>query len=129
MARCEKCLFDPCLCHLGGFGSEEEENTTEKEIKELVGRRCIVKTSFEGDKLLKLAIPGFKFNERATDIIGTINKFGAVGPGIKSKDTLIQELTQEERESLVPVFFIEYEEKQLNDITGHWYIDSEIIYL
>ena len=128
MARCDKCLFDPCLCHLGGFGQEEDEHTTNKEVSELVNRRCIVKTTVEGDELLKLAINGFKDNERPTDVIGSINKFGAVGPGITKRDNIL-ELTEEQREQLVPVFFIVYEEQPINGPEGHWYIDSEIIYL
>lgn len=127
MAQCEKCFMDPCLCHIGGFGPDEED-TTEKDIKEIIGKRCIVKTSWEGDKLFSQVINGFKISDRATDVMGKIEKFRAV-LDTTEKPELIELESDEDGSTAKLVFFIQYEEPGPDGIPGHWYLDDEVIYL
>ena len=137
MARCPKCLMDPCLCHLDGFGPEDEEETTKKELDELVGRRCIVKSTFAGDKIFLKGIPGFKTTDRATDVTGKIVKMQIiVDPTIKEDYAELIDLHLDEEENQLPpgihplpLFYVKYDEPGPNNVPGHWYIDEEVLYL
>lgn len=129
MSRCEKCLMDPCLCNIGGFGPEDEENTTEKDIKELMGRNVIVKVTPNGTALLRKAteemnkqyINDDKFlkslieqlENRSTDVVGKIDKIGMA---------IIDNMS-------MPIFFILYEKPTSIEYPGHWYFDEELIYI
>jgi hypothetical protein len=123
MARCEKCLMDPCLCHIDSFGPDEED-TTEKDIKEIMGKRCIVKTTWEGDKVLAKAVKEYTPQDRATDVTGKIVSIGAT-----PTSGLISEFQEFKEKPLMPIFFIKYDEPGPKNIPGHWYLDEEIIYL
>jgi len=135
--RCEKCLMDPCLCHLDGFGRDEEEDTTKKELDELMGKRCIVKTSFNGDKVFLRGIEDFKIADRASDITGKIVRMQiVVDPTIDEDHAELIDLHLDEAEQQLPpgihplpIFYIKYDEPGPNNIPGHWYIDEEVIYL
>jgi len=129
MSRCEKCLMDPCLCNIDGFGPEEEENTTEKDIKELMGRSVIVKITPNGTTLLQKAMTEMneqyvgneqfqktlneQLENRRTDVIGKIDK---IGMAMADK-------------TAVPIFFILYENPISTEFPGHWYFDEELIYI
>jgi len=133
MARCDKCLMDPCLCDLDGFGPEEEEDTTSKDIAEIMGKRCILKTTWEGDKLfLKyLGKDGFNIGDRATDVTGIIKELNAIiDPTAPRTNQGLLELDPDHPEALtpIPIFYIEYDEP-FNGKPGHWYLDDEVIYL
>ena len=129
MARCEKCLMDPCLCHIGGFGPEEDESTTEKDIKEIMNRRVIVKITPEGNELIKKAmidmnqkfIKDQKFinaiaeqlENRLTDVTGKIDKIGVAQ---------LNGVT-------MPIFLVAYDNPVSTDFPSHWYFDEEVIYI
>jgi len=136
--RCEKCLMDPCLCHLDGFGSEEDETTTNKELEELMGKRCIVKTTFNGDKIFLKGIPDFKIAERGSDITGQIVKMQVIiDPTIDENHAELIDLHLDTEEENIlppgihplPIFYVKYDEPGPNNVPGHWYIDEEVIYL
>ena len=136
MARCEKCLMDPCLCHISGFGSEaDDEETTKKEINELMGRRCIVKTSVKGDDVFSKGIKNFRVEDRMTDVVGQIIKIQIIiDPTIHESQTELIDLGIEDNElppgmHPLPIFFVKYDNPGSNEVPGHWYIDDEVIYL
>lgn len=136
MARCEKCLYDPCLCHLGGFGQDEDESTSKKEINDLVGRKCIVKISDKGTNLFLKGIRDFKPDQRRTDITGIIETFQIIAvPGINAETDLI-DLGLGDTEGVLPpgvepmpIFYVRYDNLKYDEIPGHWYIDEEVIYI
>jgi hypothetical protein len=129
MAYCEKCGYDPCLCHLGGFGPDEDESTQEKDIKELQGRRVIVKSIPEYQNLLinsmKEPHPNLKelhdayeevkeeLSNRPTDVTGKIDKIGGVM--INSKPFAL--------------FYVLFDDLTNTNVEGQWYFDEELIYL
>jgi len=110
--------MDPCLCHLDSFGPDEED-TTEKNIEEIIGRRCIVKTTWEGDNFLLKGVENYTTQDRATDVTGTIVKIAAS----MSENIVTKEVNQ------IPLYFIKYDEPGPKGIPGHWYIDEEVIFL
>ena len=130
--------MDPCLCHIDGFGRDgDEEDTTKKELDELMGKRCIVKTTFSGNKVFMRGIEGFKTTDRASDITGKIVKMQVVVDPTTNEDySELIDLHLEEAENQLPpgihplpIFYIKYDEPGPNNIPGHWYIDEEVIYL
>ena len=136
MARCVKCLMDPCLCHIGGFGPEEDENTAKKELEELMGKRCVVKITEKGNKTFLRILRGFHPDHRTTDVTGRIIKMQVI---LDSEvDESLKELIDLELDNLennlppgtqpLPIFFIQYDTPGNNNIPGHWYIDEEVIY-
>lgn len=136
MARCEKCLMDPCLCHLDGFGPEQDESTTKKELEELMGKRCIVKRSLEGDKRFFKLLKNYSPLHRATDVYGKIAKMRVViDPEEDPNSVELIDLGIEEENSLpsgvhpLPIFFVEYDEPGPYNLPGHWYIDEEVLYI
>lgn len=136
MARCEKCLMDPCLCHLDGFGPEDEDETTKKELNELMGRRCIVKASLEGDKRFFKIIQDYDPKHRATDVYGKIVKMHiVVDPEKDPHAAELIDLHLEEDNPLppdmhpLPLFFVQYDEPGPMNLPGHWYIDEEVLYI
>jgi hypothetical protein len=121
--------MDPCLCDLDGFGPEDEEDTTGKDLEEIVGKKCIVKTTWEGDSLFSRLFNNFNISDRATDVAGTIKEFRIVIDTERNENDLL-ELNPENLEALTPIltFFITYDES-INGQLGHWYLDDEVIYL
>lgn len=133
MARCEKCLMDPCLCGTPGFGINDEEETTEKDIKELINRRVIVKVLPECRELIKKSLLSNdtytigstdlaaqklvydSIDQRLTDVTGRIDKIGLAKP---SKDGIP-----------FPVFLIFYDNPISEENSCHWYMDEELIYI
>lgn len=128
--------MDPCLCHIGGFGPDEDESTTKKEVNELVGRRCIVKISGKGTKLFMKGIKNFKPEERSTDVTGIIENYQVVAAPEEAIDNELIDLGLGDTSDLlppgtqpVPIFYIKYDNPAYDGVPGHWYIDEEVIYL
>lgn len=128
MGRCVKCLMDPCLCHIGGFGEDEEDDTTEKDMQELLGRRCIVKTTLEGDIFFSQALKDFK-EVRATDVEGIIDNIQGIISSEAAKAILSGVELENSTEPAARVMYLIKYPKPINYVSAQWYLEEEVIYL
>ena len=133
MDMCVKCYMDPCLCHIDGFGSEdpdEGDTTNNKSIEEIMGKRCIVNVTPEGEALFTRTIKNYNSNMRASGITGIIKDLKVMFLPEPESELLELDLENPTGPSVIPTAILKvvYEESQ-NGYPYAWYLDDEVMYL
>lgn len=124
---CPKCKMDPCLCHIPGFGEESGEELINKELKSMIGKKCIVKVTEKGNRIHSMYIGDKVPYRRLTDVYGTIGMVGVYRDTEtfnEEDDELLIEDIFEPKQRLI--FFVKYMDSEEE---GNWFIEEEVILL